>query len=63
MRGGITLDNRWKALSDALNMPLDQLASRVNANPKGRFIYLARQVNPAMADYIQKAEAAGDSSA
>ena len=44
--GGITLDNRWKALSDALKMPLDQLASRVNANPKGRFIYLARQLTP-----------------
>jgi cell division protein FtsI (penicillin-binding protein 3) len=60
--GGITLDNRWKALADALKMPLDQLASRINTNPKGRFIYLARQVNPDMADYI-KTEAAGDSSA
>lgn len=57
--GGITLDNRWKALSDALKMPLDQLASRVNANPKGRFIYLARQVNPDMADYIRKLKLPG----
>lgn len=57
--GGITLDNRWKALSDALKMPLDQLASRVNANPKGRFIYLARQVNPDMADYIKKLKLPG----
>jgi cell division protein FtsI (penicillin-binding protein 3) len=24
--GGVTLDTRWKALADALNMPLDQLA-------------------------------------
>lgn len=52
--GGVTLDNRWKALSDALNMPLDQLASRINANPKMRFIYLARQVNPDLGDYIKK---------
>ncbi len=50
--GGISLDNRWKALSDALKMPLDQLAARVNANPKGRFIYLARQVNPDMAAHL-----------
>ena len=41
--GGITLDSRWKALADALSVPLDQLANRVNANPKGRFVYLARR--------------------
>ncbi len=51
--GGVTLDNRWKALSDALNMPLDQLAARINANPKMRFIYLARRVNPDLGDYIK----------
>ena len=47
--GGVTLDTRWKALADALNMPLDQLATRINTNPRMRFIYLARQVNPDMA--------------
>ena len=57
--GGVTLDNRWKALADALKMPLDQMAARVNANPKGRFIYLARQVNPDMADYIKKLKLPG----
>ncbi len=57
--GGVTLDNRWKALSDALNMPLDQLASRINANPKMRFIYLARQVNPDLGDYIKKLKLPG----
>ncbi len=34
-------------------MPLDQLATRINTNPRMRFIYLARQVNPDMADYIK----------
>ncbi|RWR00537.1 cell division protein FtsI [[Pantoea] beijingensis] len=58
-RGGITLDSRWKALSDALSIPLDQLAARVNANPKGRFVYLARQVNPAIGDYIKKLKLPG----
>lgn len=61
--GGVTLDNRWKALADALNMPLDQLASRINTNPRMRFIYLARQVNPDMADYIKKLKLPGDSHA
>ncbi|CNC26575.1 peptidoglycan glycosyltransferase FtsI [Yersinia pseudotuberculosis] len=58
-QGGISLDTRWKALSDALEIPLDQLASRINANPKGRFVYLARQVNPAIGDYIRKLKLPG----
>ncbi|GLR08650.1 peptidoglycan glycosyltransferase FtsI [Mixta theicola] len=58
-RGGITLDSRWKALADALSVPLDQLANRVNANPQGRFVYLARQVNPAIGDYIKKLKLPG----
>lgn len=41
--GGISVGDRWKALSTALNIPLDQLSARINANPKGRFIYLARR--------------------
>lgn len=57
--GGVTLDSRWKALADALSIPLDQLAARVNANPKGRFVYLARQVNPAIGDYIKKLKLPG----
>lgn len=57
--GGITTDSRWKALSDALSIPLDQLAARINANPKGRFVYLARQVNPAIGDYIHKLKLPG----
>lgn len=52
-------DTRWKALADALNMPLDQLATRINTNPRMRFIYLARQVNPDMADYIKKLKLPG----
>ncbi|MBT0720094.1 peptidoglycan glycosyltransferase FtsI [Tatumella sp. TA1] len=58
-QGGIGYDNRWKALADALSLPLDQLASRINANPKGRFVYLARQVNPAVSSYIQKLKLPG----
>ncbi|OFC61116.1 peptidoglycan glycosyltransferase FtsI [Candidatus Erwinia dacicola] len=58
-KGGITLDSRWKALSDALSIPLSQLAARVNANPNGRFVYLARQVNPAIGDYVKKLKLPG----
>lgn len=58
-RGGITGDPRWKALADALSIPLDQLSARINANPKGRFVYLARQVNPAIGDYVHKLKIPG----
>ncbi|WP_409158552.1 peptidoglycan glycosyltransferase FtsI [Pectobacterium sp. B2J-2] len=58
-RGGITLDTRWKALSDALDIPLDQLVTKINANPKGRFVYLARQVNPAIGEYVHKLKLPG----
>ena len=58
-QGGVSVDSRWKALSDALSIPLDQLASRINANPKGRFVYLARQVNPAIGEYVKKLKLPG----
>lgn len=57
--GGISVDSRWKALSDALSLPLDQISSRISANPAGRFVYLARQVNPAIGDYIRKLKLPG----
>lgn len=33
--GGITLDTRWQALADALEIPLDKMAARINTNPAG----------------------------
>ncbi|CUX96335.1 Peptidoglycan synthase FtsI precursor [Candidatus Gullanella endobia] len=57
--GGISSDNRWKALSNALSMSIDYLSSRINNNPKGRFIYLARQVNPAIGEYVHKLKLPG----
>ncbi|MDP1206054.1 peptidoglycan glycosyltransferase FtsI, partial [Klebsiella pneumoniae] len=57
--GGGPLATRGKALADALKMPLDQLATRINTNPRMRFIYLARQVNPDMAEYIKKLKRPG----
>ncbi|MCC8373099.1 MULTISPECIES: peptidoglycan glycosyltransferase FtsI [Photorhabdus] len=58
-QGGITGDTRWKALSDAINLPLEQLIDKVSVNPKGRFVYLARQVNPSVGDYIHKLKLPG----
>ncbi|MGL9759917.1 MAG: peptidoglycan glycosyltransferase FtsI [Symbiopectobacterium sp.] len=57
--GGVSPNTRWKALSDALDLPLDKMAAKINANPKGRFVYLARQVNPAIGEYVHKLKLPG----
>ena len=50
-----SLDNEqaWHALADVLGLPRDKVLSRVE-NPKRRFVYLQRQVTPAVAEYIRK---------
>ncbi|VFP82036.1 peptidoglycan glycosyltransferase FtsI [Candidatus Erwinia haradaeae] len=53
-KGGITIDHRWIALSNALSIPLTQLEALISANPNNRFLYLARQINPDISQYIQK---------
>ena len=47
-------DSRWLALADALKLPVNQISQKISATPSARFIYLARQVNPAISDYICK---------
>lgn len=46
-------DKRWMALADVLHIGRDKLVGRVS-NPKKRFVYLMRQVEPAMAEYVAK---------
>ncbi|WP_239006505.1 peptidoglycan glycosyltransferase FtsI [Lelliottia sp. RWM.1] len=53
-KGGVGFDDRWQALANALHISLSTLASRINSNPQGRFIYLARQVDPSQAQWIDK---------
>ncbi|MGG5836187.1 peptidoglycan synthase, partial [Huaxiibacter chinensis] len=53
-KGGVGFDARWQALASALHISLTSLAARINSNPQGRFIYLARQVDPSQAQWINK---------
>lgn len=53
-KGGVGADARWQALANALHLSLDTLSARINSNPQGRFIYLARQVDPVQAQWIDK---------
>ncbi|MDX1267047.1 MAG: penicillin-binding transpeptidase domain-containing protein [Oceanisphaera sp.] len=43
----------WQALADVLGVPHETLMKRVE-NPQRRFVYLQRQVTPAVAEYIRK---------
>lgn len=44
---------RWRALAEVLGMDVEQLRGKVD-DPKKRFVYIQRQVSPAMADYVDK---------
>ena len=51
--GSLNDKRRWQALADVLGQDYDKLVSRVK-NPKKRFVYIQRQVSPAMADYVDQ---------
>ncbi|BAC24358.1 ftsI [Wigglesworthia glossinidia endosymbiont of Glossina brevipalpis] len=56
---GIVKDIYWKALSDALSISFDQLIKKINDNPNSRFVYLSRQVNSDISDYIDQLKLPG----
>ncbi|CNH73398.1 peptidoglycan synthetase [Yersinia aldovae] len=58
-QGGAGNSARWQALAQALNLPLDHLINQINQAPTARFIYLARQVEPDIAEYIQQLKLPG----
>jgi cell division protein FtsI (penicillin-binding protein 3) len=47
-------ERRWHALADILQLTPAQLLTRIGDNPQRRFVYLQRQVNPAVVDYVKK---------
>ena len=53
-KGGVGDNERWQALANTLHLSLTNLAARVNHDPSARFIYLARQVSPQQAQWIDK---------
>ena len=57
-QGGLEQYERWEALADVLGRDVEDLRSKVQ-NPKRRFVYLQRQVSPAMADYVDKLDIPG----
>lgn len=49
----------WQALADVLDKDVNVLKERVSRNPSRRFVYIERQVSPAMADYIKQLKIPG----
>lgn len=58
-QNGLDKNRRWKALAQVLNKDVDKLKSRIGTNPKKRFVYLARQVSPSMANYVRELKIPG----
>lgn len=50
---------RWQALAQVLQLEPEVMISRIERNKTRRFIYLARQVSPAMAKYIKELKLKG----
>ena len=51
-------NKRWKALAEVLGQNIDELKEKVS-DPEKRFVYLQRQVSPAMAKYVEELKIAG----
>ncbi|MGJ8681112.1 peptidoglycan D,D-transpeptidase FtsI family protein [Paraglaciecola sp.] len=49
---------RWKALAEILGQDLEALKQKVD-DPEDTFVYIQRQVSPAMATYVQQLKLAG----
>jgi len=49
---------RWQALGEVLGQDYQQLLSKVE-DPEKRFVYIQRQVSPAMANYVQQLDIKG----
>ncbi len=58
-KGGVAASSRWQALAQSVNLPFNELAARINHDPHMRFIYLGRQIEPNVADYVRQLKLPG----
>ncbi len=52
-KNALAQQRKWQALAEVLSLDINILKHKVS-DPKRRFVYLQRQVSPAMADYVEK---------
>jgi len=53
------MKEHWQALADVLDQNVNDLTSRVLRHPTKRFVYIERQVSPAMANYVRQLKIPG----
>ncbi|NRF24664.1 peptidoglycan glycosyltransferase FtsI [Vibrio coralliilyticus] len=58
-RNGFANMDRWYALADVLGLDRKEMVDKIRSNKSRRFVYLQRQVSPAMANYIRELKLAG----
>ena len=58
-KNALAMKEHWQALADVLGKKVNQLTDRIAKNPKKRFLYIARQVSPVVADYIKELKIPG----
>ena len=52
-------ERRWHALAEILQLTPAELLSKIGSNTQRRFVYLQRQVNPAVAGYVRQLKVPG----
>ena len=52
-KNGMAQIDRWYALADVLGLDRQSMINKISSDKSRRFIYLQRQVSPAMAKYIR----------
>lgn len=55
----LAMKQHWQALADVLGEDANKLILKISENPKRRFLYIARQVSPSMADYVKELKIPG----
>ncbi|WP_448565662.1 peptidoglycan D,D-transpeptidase FtsI family protein [Thalassotalea ganghwensis] len=56
---GLAMVDHWQALAEVLDKDVIDLKNRITEHPTRRFIYVERQVSPAMARYIKELKIPG----
>ena len=55
----LKMTEHWQALAEVLNQEVNQLTNRILKHPSKRFVFIERQISPAVANYIKKLKIPG----
>ncbi len=55
----LTMTKHWEALAEVLGKKVTDITQRILRDPNKRFVYIERQVSPAMANYIRELKIPG----